>query len=127
MKLRCTTNSIRLRLRKSDLETLVGQGMVSESIRFTAGNLLRFTVRSAEQALPVKVTFGGETLEIALTKRAVKQWAGTSQVGLEYEIDLPEGESLHVLVEKDFPCLDRESEDKSDTFWELAPDQSDNC
>jgi len=51
----------------------------------------------------------------------------SDQVGIEYNIPLDGATYLHILIEKDFPCLDREQEDKSDTFWELAQEKPDTC
>ena len=66
-------------------------------------------------------------LKLSIAKVKANQWITTNEVGIESYIDLPNKEQLHLLVEKDFPCLDRENEDKSDTFWELASDKPDVC
>jgi hypothetical protein len=66
-------------------------------------------------------------LKLSIAKARAKQWITTNEVGIETYIALANGEQLHLLVEKDFPCLDRANEDKSDTFWELASDKPDVC
>ena len=56
-----------------------------------------------------------------------QKWMSTDQVGIELENELDNGEHLHILIEKDFPCKDRTDEDKSDTFFEIADEQTDAC
>jgi len=97
MKLRCTENSIRIRIRKY------------ESMQQVAATLL------------------DNNLVVNLPKSAANEWINSNQVGIEVNKEIPNNESLHILIEKDFPCLDRENEDKSDTFWELASDAPDAC
>jgi hypothetical protein len=66
-------------------------------------------------------------LVLTLPKKEALEWIITNKVGIESHINLSNDEQLHLLIEKDFPCLDRPEEDKSDTFWELAPETPDAC
>ena len=126
MKIRCVTNSIRLRVRKSELATLQQQGEVVESLNFGPRTLtyrLRF---HAELSAP-KATFEDDLIDVVLPQTEAARWAATEQVGIEHWLRLPKGEQLHLLVEKDFPCKDRPEEDQSDTFFELAPEEKAMC
>ena len=127
MKLRCTENSIRIRIRKSELNELAEKKLVEEKIHF--GNQKTFTFAlSIENAIrQVDAFFVNDHLKISLPQEIARQWISSNQVSIEANNKTDERQSLHILVEKDFPCLDRPGEDKSDTFWELASDTPDAC
>ena len=127
MKLRTTFNSIRIRIRKSELETLQKTNLVEESIKFPTNTLFKFALAVDEKATAVNATLEDNYLKLSIPKQEANEWISTNQVGIETHIDLSGNEQLHLLIEKDFPCLDRPEEDKSDTFWELAPETPDSC
>jgi len=127
MKLRTTHNSIRIRIRKSELMQLQEKREVQESIQFPGGILFKFTLAVSDAIGYVDATLEDNNLKITIPISQAKDWITTNQVGIEDHIDLPDGAQLHVLIEKDFPCLDRPEEDKSDTFWELAPETPESC
>lgn len=127
MKLRTTHNSIRIRLRKSELKQLASQGKVVESIRFPTGTFFQFALQISADGNAVTATLKDNFLRVSIPTEQARSWVNSNQVGIEEQVPVPEGEELHLLVEKDFPCLDRPEEDKSDTFWELAPESPDAC
>lgn len=127
MKLRCTQNSIRLRVRKSDLEQLKTTGLVEERVGFGKGVTFRFILKIDQDAADVHASYDDQNLVVYLPYKNAKNWINSNQVGLETNRKLDNGESLHLLIEKDFPCVDRTDENKADTFWELVPDEPDVC
>lgn len=128
MKLRTTHNSIRIRVRKSELERLRQDEAIEESIVFPNNSAFKFALVIEDIDQDLSAALQDNYLKLSIAKATAKQWINTSKVGIESTITLPKGEALHLLVEKDFPCLDRENEDKLDTFWELASDNKpDNC
>jgi len=127
MKLRTTHNSIRIRIRKSELTILQDSGIVEESIRFPNGIVFTFALAIDAAVETVNANLIDNNLKLTVPSSTAIQWINSNQVGIEVNIDLPEGEQLHLLIEKDFPCLDRPEEDKSDTFWELAPESPEPC
>jgi len=127
MKLRCTENSIRIRIRKSELDQLAQTKRVEEKVRFGNQVVLTFALSINESMQQVAATLLDNNLVVNLPKSAANEWINSNQVGIEVNKEIPNNESLHILIEKDFPCLDRENEDKSDTFWELASDAPDAC
>ena len=121
MKLRCIQNSIRLRLRKSDINALATAGIIREEVWFPGGEGFTFSLAISNQNPKVSVHFETSDLRVLLPENMAKAWIDSNQVGIERYIDLPFNKShLHVLIEKDFPCKDRVNEDKADTFTELA-------
>lgn len=122
MKLRCAHNSLRLRLRKSDIAQLQAEGFVQESIAFGAGHTLMYRLQIA--AVPaLSASFENGCIRVQIPVQEAQRWMDSEQVGLESH------QALHILVEKDFPCRHTEAEDREDTFYELAPEEEapDNC
>ena len=127
MKLRCTENSIRIRIRKSELDQLAQTKRVEEKVRFGSQVVLTFALSINETMQQVVATLLDNNLVVSLPKSAANEWINSNQVGIEVNKETGDDQNLHILIEKDFPCLDRENEDKSDTFWELASDTPDAC
>ena len=127
MKLRCTTNSIRIRVRKSELAQLAKEQDILESIQFGGGVSISFSLSISGHAKKVSAYFLNYKILVKIPKAIASKWINSNEVSIEVNQPLDNGDSLHILIEKDFPCLDREEEDKSDTFWELAPETPDAC
>ena len=127
MKLRITHNSIRIRIRKSELEKLQQRNTIAESVAFPNDAAFNFVLRIDNSANHLNAKLKNSSLILTISPKEAEQWIGSNQVGIETNIPLDKNEQLHLLVEKDFPCLDRPEENKSDTFWELAPETPDPC
>ena len=127
MKLRCTENSIRIRIRKSEIEQLIKTKRVEEVVRFGNQVALTFAQTIEASTQSVAASLVQNNLQISLPETIAQQWINSNQVGIEVNNKISEENNLHILIEKDFPCLDRENEDKSDTFWELASKTPDAC
>lgn len=109
MKLRIKSNSIRFRLTKSDVSKLAATGGLDESVSFGASSLA-FAVRtSAGNALTSN--FNNNTVTLFMPRHMITELAETDKVGFESR----EGD-LHLLVEKDFTCLENVTEDQSDNY-----------
>lgn len=121
MKLRTTHNSIRVRIRKSEMATLQKERYIEESIGFPNGINFKFALSINENTNQVSASLENNHLVLAIPETIATDWINTNQVSIETHADLENNEQLHLLIEKDFPCLDRENEDKSDTFFELVP------
>lgn len=119
MKIRCHANSIRLRVRKSDVEILENNGAVREEILFGPGQALVFEL-CMEERPAITASLEKNLVKICMPQQLALSWIQSETVGLEHHQALPNGEALHLLIEKDFPCKHQPMEDKSDTFQELA-------
>lgn len=116
MKLRIQGNSIRLRLKQGEVQTLAEKGLVSEEVSFGESRL-GYRLVARPDLSELKASFDGQTLEVAVPAARARQWAATDEVSMEAHQPLPEGDTLRILVEKDFKCLtDRPHEDESDSF-----------
>ena len=54
-------------------------------------------------------------------------WINSEEVSIEYQQAYGDGQYLHLLIEKDFPCRHTEEQDLQDTFFELAPKDDLSC
>ncbi len=118
MKVRIDKNSIRYRLRKSDIEKLQHKNAVKRSIAFPAG-ALTFELQLANTTEPA-ANFSGNSVVISLPLNIATTWMTTDEVGIYHTFEFGDDEKLKMSIEKDFPCKDRAEEDKNDTFTELA-------
>lgn len=115
MKLRFAANSLRLRLRKSDIELLKKQGFVKVWIPFGESQPLAYELRLDDSA-GITARFENNEILVQLPRQEAAIWMDSDQVSLAHNTD-----TLHLLIEKDFPCKHTSTEDKEDTFYELAP------
>ncbi len=113
MKLRLKGDSIRLRLGPREVERLVQDGSVTETVRFGGGSAsLRYTLMVSADARGISTTFDGGRLQVSLPTADARRWAAsTEQVALTANQDLGDDQRLSILIEKDFECLHGEKTD----------------
>ena len=115
---------MRIRLRKSELVSLQQDKVITETVNFPAGSAFSYALAISSSIEQVQATYEKNQMCISIPVTIASQWMNTNEVGIHADIPLPNGESLSILIEKDFPCNDREDEDKSDTFWELVSEDT---
>lgn len=114
VKLRLFKESIRIRVRRSDLEELLSTGLSVQAVQ--SGALMSQRIEygigvSETEEWSVDGAMGGVIVRIPVLK--VRQWAESDQVGLEYLT----GWGVRILIEKDFSCLEiRNGESDEGTF-----------
>lgn len=114
MKLRIRENSVRLRLMKGEIKTLEEIEKMQDFISFPGGQKFSYSLQIADE---YRATFANNELIVSIPKTEGIQWIHTEMVGLEAQLQLPNGDELRLLIEKDFKCLtDRQGEDESDAF-----------
>jgi hypothetical protein len=117
LKLRIKDNSIRLRLTRGEVEELRQNGIVAAITGFPGGRSLQYRVESSPASVKPAAFFSDNAVTVRLPEAAVLAWATTEQVSLPGEQVLDDGDTLQILVEKDFACLTgREDEDESDMY-----------
>ena len=109
MKLRIKKDDIRFRLTRSDVNDLVTKGYLEDSVSFGTASLM-FAVKETISPT-ITATFVSDTITLFLPQHMVAELANTEKVGFESNA----GE-LHILVEKDFTCLENVIEDQSDNY-----------
>jgi hypothetical protein len=118
MKLRIKANSLRLRVSRSELAHFRAGIRIEETIRFAEAPAAKLTyaLESAVQSKPVRVRYGLNNVTVILSKDQACIWEAESEIGVYSHLDIGSAGSLHVIVEKDFACLDRGDEENRDTF-----------
>jgi hypothetical protein len=123
MKLRLEGNSIRLRVRKSDLVALEIHGICKETLIFPNNVVFYYQLQTDNSADKIYTDLSADALSVILPLSMATNWLLSNEVGVEATLD----SGLYILVEKDFPCKDRSNEDKKDTFFELMQDKEKIC
>jgi hypothetical protein len=114
MKLRLKGNSIRYRLSKTDIEAFGENGYIEERTEI-GPDMFVYSLQKSDE-LNLGATLGTNKLTIYMPASWVSEWVTTERVGYEHYMNLPNGNKLYLLLEKDFKCLDETSEDQSDNY-----------
>lgn len=117
MKLRIYNNSIRLRLQQSEMTDLENQHLIVGETLFPNGTAFRYALRITPEVTHISADFAADGLEVVVPLEVAQKWFAPTQVGIDAQLNLPDGDVLKILLEKDFKCLtDRPEEDESDAF-----------
>jgi len=123
MKLRIQGNRIRLRLSRSEVDSIAAGRIVEERTMLRPVALVYRLSTSRDAAQPT-VTHADGILEIAFPHAAAVAWAAGDDVGIEADLAGEDG-AIPLLVEKDFRCLHGPQEDQADCYPNpLESDQS---
>lgn len=115
MKLRIKGNSIRFRLSKSEVAKLARTGYLEEQTSF-GDNKFLYALKQVEDANDLSASFDQHTIIMFVPSKFVKGWPENDLVGFNSNMVLSDGNSLYLLLEKDFICLDETTEDQSDNY-----------
>lgn len=127
MKIRCEQNSIRLRLRRSELVQLRAEKWLGSGVHFPLGQVLQWDLVLEDDLQDMQADLQPNRICIKVPFAMALQWMDTNEVGMECFLPLGAGAALHLLIEKDFPCKDRPGEDKTDFFTELSEEAPVKC
>lgn len=115
MKLRVLGDSIRLRLTQGEVAELGRTGLVSERTHFADGVVMEYRLRLDAGVTACTATLEGNVLTVSAPAPAVDHWLNSDDVAIQS--DAQPGNTLRILVEKDFACLtERPGEDDSDAY-----------
>lgn len=109
MKIRIKPNGIRYRLTRSEVARFAGEGVLKEVLDFGDDKLTCILQRTAQPNL--FATFKNNIITFFVPEALADDWTGTDRVGVESN-----GGHLHLLLEKDFTCLENVDEDQSDNY-----------
>jgi hypothetical protein len=119
VKLRATSNSIRLRLSQSDVRRFAEDGSVEDALVFGSGHdeTLRYRLERVEGIGQVVAKLAAGCITVSIPAAQADRWTSSDEVGISSDM----GSGLHsgpdILVEKDFACLTpRSGDDDVDTF-----------
>jgi len=118
MKLRLQFNSIRLRLKRSEVERFARTGRVEEKIVLGGGpgEALHYVLEATDTVSSPQVSMDAGQLLVRVPVAAATHWVSSDEVSIEGDQAADGQTALHVLIEKDFACLDGTDEQNADTF-----------
>ncbi len=118
MKLRIQGNSLRQRISKSELAKFVETGRLQETVYFgpEQGSELTYIISQDADRTGLDVEASAGHVKVVVPAEVARTWADSEQVGIDGVVDLGARGKLSILVEKDFACVDRGTEENADTF-----------
>ena len=119
MKLRIKGDSLRFRLLKPEVVELKRTGRIQETVHFSRHfqcDKLIYAIERSEQFDDIEVQHKPQELLVQVPASVIEHWATGEDVGIYSDLPLADGDTLAVVIEKDFACLDRSDEDNRDTF-----------
>ena len=118
MKLRIRGNSIRLRLLRTEVDSLGRKEAIVETTRLGPGSndKLSYSLHTHTHDARLQIHWNQGSLRVTISSELAQSLAHTEEVSVSEEIVFDQ-EVLTVLIEKDFKCLTaRPGEDESDNF-----------
>jgi hypothetical protein len=118
MKMRIKGNSLRLRVSRSELSWFANGGCVEDSIQLgpQPWAKLTYALEPDARAKEIRTKYLDGLVVVQIPLDMASEWERSDMVGLAGTMDLGSAGSLHILVEKDFACLDKSDADNEDTF-----------
>jgi hypothetical protein len=115
MKIRIKGNSLRYRLTRPEVDRFVSTGYVCEKVNF--GNSAFYYSLKKTSADQLSASFKDNEITLFFPASFVDKWTDTEQTGFDHNMEIIGSETpLYLLIEKDFTCLDKTSEDQSDNY-----------
>ncbi len=118
MKLRIRGDTIRLRLKRGEVDQIAAGTSIVEETHFP-NSVLTYRLDVSGDS-DISASLDDASLVVSLPESLVSDWAATDEVSLSAEQTLSGTGSLSLLIEKDFSCLEpghhRDGEDDEDTF-----------
>ncbi|MEA1786339.1 hypothetical protein U1E44_09575 [Arenibacter sp. GZD96] len=115
MKIRIKGNTIRLRLTRSEVATVATKGYLAEETKFSSSRFA-YGIKTKKDLTHLDAQFLEETITVFMPAAMANEWWTSEQVGYAHTVALESGETLHLLIEKDFVCMDESVEDQSDNY-----------
>jgi len=115
MKIRISANSIRIRLSKSEVEKLSTKGFLEDKTSFGT-TYFSYAVERKSGIKTLSANYDQHKITLLVPETLVAGWPENAVVGFDARQAVSETETLYLLLEKDFKCLDNTVEDQSDNF-----------
>jgi hypothetical protein len=114
MKIRIKGDTIRFRLTKTEVATLCAIGYVEEITHFGEQDF-KYAIQSKNME-SLEASYKQDTILLSISDQLIKGWDINETVGFETSMSVDANKTLHLLIEKDFVCLDERIEDQSDNY-----------
>ncbi len=108
---------------KTEVELAAREGFVVGRTGFAGGHAFEYILESSSAVRIPDASMSDAALTVRIPATELIEWAGSERVSMSSVQVLENGDTLKILVEKDFACLSpREGEEESDMF--RHPDNS---
>ena len=116
MKLRLMPDSVRLRLNRNEVAALARERKITATVLFPGAKMC-YSLRASPDCV-AGARFENCELIITVPENQAYDWAHShEQIGLYYEQECAKGQSLRIIVEKDFQCIDAPPEEIDDAAY----------
>jgi hypothetical protein len=115
MKIRIKGNSLRLRLSKTDVARITTVGYLEERTLFGPRTFI-YALQRTEEGDGLTADFDGGKITMYVPQDMIVDWEVNDIVTFENTMQVSDSESLHLLLEKDFQCIDQTEEDQADNY-----------
>lgn len=115
MKIRIHGNSIRIRLSKSEVAKLSKEGYLEERTNF-GNSSFSYSIQKKDSIEELGAGYSQDKISMYVPEKFLTDWPGNEVIGIESNMQIDEGQTLYLLLEKDFKCLDNVLEDQSDNY-----------
>jgi hypothetical protein len=115
MKIRIQRNSIRMRLSKTEVERLCSEDYIEERTSF-GKQFFSYAVKKSNSHNELSADFTDGRVTLSVPEKLLVNWPTNDVVGFDANMPTTQNETLYLLLEKDFKCLDNTAEDQSDHY-----------
>lgn len=115
MKIRIKGNSIRIRLSKTEVQELASGSSLEDGASF-GDSRFGYGVKPVSQGNFLFADFDKGIITLYVPQSLLNGWPMNTVVGFESRMPIAHSGYLHLLLEKDFKCLDVTVEDQSDYY-----------
>lgn len=115
MKVRIKGNTVRLRLSKTDVAKITTVGYLEERTLF-GHNTFIYALQRTDTGDELTADFDGGKMTMYVPAAMIIDWELNEIVTFESFMEVSDSQKLHLLLEKDFQCLDNTIEDQSDNY-----------
>jgi hypothetical protein len=115
MKIRIKDNSVRFRLSKSEVKQLCETQSIVKQTEFV-NTVFHYKICVTENTEILSADFTNNCITLFFPKSKADTWFIDDIITHQNNMQLPNGNQLFLLLEKDFVCLDHTHEDQSDNY-----------
>ena len=115
MKIRIRGNSVRYRLTKSEVEAFCREGYFEEKTHFESKNFI-YKLEAKSDIDQLYADFECDMITLYINTELCSNWHKDDRVGFGGTMITKNGNSISLLLEKDFICMDETVEDQSDNY-----------
>jgi len=115
MTIRIKGNSIRYRLTRPEIKIFEEEGYLEEHAEF-GKTAFTYALQKSLDEKNLFAEFSENKILLKIPHNMADEWIKTERVGFSHQLTVGDGKILSLLIEKDFKCLDKVTEDQTDHY-----------